>query len=88
MNDDIDNIKVPETDLRHEVHILLAQAGVYGRGAYDILLPRLEKHLGRRINKRSLGMAMTGHRDWRKWASSREILQGIKAVLSGPQADS
>jgi len=64
--------------LRKEVKKKMIDLDLDRSGSYEIILPRLSVLMGRAVHKHSLSMALTG---FRNGPSSREILEGLRALL-------
>jgi hypothetical protein len=66
-------------DLLKDIKHTLVDLTLDSAGSYKILLPHVEKELGRTINYKSFSMAMSGHR---YSAAYQEILTALQRVLA------
>lgn len=68
-----------DNDLRKNIKKTLIDLGLDRAGNYAVLLPHVEKELGKAVSIQSFSMAMTGYRCT---AAYQEILAALQRVLA------
>ena len=68
-----------DNDLRKNIKKTLIDLDLDRAGSYAVLLPMVEKEMGRPIGIKSFGMAMSGYRTT---VAYQEILEALGRVLS------